>query len=68
MNLKQNTGLLRDWEAIALAIVLMVTGVILLGGDYAGVLSLERIQHFWPVALIAIGLGELPFSNGASRT
>lgn len=48
-----------DWESIVLPIVLMITGAILVGGDYLGVLSLDRIQNFWPISLIAIGLGEL---------
>jgi len=68
MKSKQNSAHLTDWETIALAIVLMITGFALLGGDYAGVLSLQRIQHFWPVAIIAIGVAELPFSSGTSRT
>ena len=48
-----------DWEGIALPIVLMITGLILLGGDYLGMLSLERIQNLWPLALIVIGFVEL---------
>ena len=54
-----------DWEAIALPIVLMLTGLILMGGDLLGVLSLDRIQNLWPVALIAIGATELmPVGGG----
>lgn len=48
-----------DWETIAVAIVLMVTGFILLGGDLFGLLSLDRIQDLWPVALIAVGIIDL---------
>ena len=48
-----------DWEGIALPIVLMITGLILLGGDYLGMVSLERIQNLWPLALIVIGFVEL---------
>jgi hypothetical protein len=48
-----------DWEGIALPIVLMITGLILLGGDYLGMLSLERIQNLWPLALIVIGFVEV---------
>jgi len=48
-----------DWEGIALPIVLMITGLILLGGDYLGMLSPERIQNLWPLALIVIGFVEL---------
>jgi len=54
----------RDWESIVLPIVLMVTGVVLLGGDYLGVLSLDRIQNLWPVALMTIGLAELVPGTG----
>lgn len=48
-----------DWEGLALPIVLMITGLILLGGDYFGMLSLDRIQNLWPLALIVIGVMEL---------
>jgi hypothetical protein len=48
-----------DWASIALPIVLVITGVILLGGDYLGMLSLDRIQNLWPIALILIGFVEL---------
>ncbi len=48
-----------DWEAVAISIVLMLTGTVLLGGDYLGVLSLDRIQNLWPLAVITIGLAEL---------
>ncbi|MGI9074079.1 MAG: LiaI-LiaF-like domain-containing protein [Bryobacteraceae bacterium] len=47
------------WQNMALPMVLIATGLILLGGDYLGILSLDRIQNFWPVAVIAIGLVEL---------
>lgn len=53
-----STGRL-DWESIAIPIVLMLTGLILVGGDYFGVLSLDRIQNLWPAAVILIGLTEL---------
>jgi hypothetical protein len=48
-----------DWESIAIPIILMVTGIVLLGGDYLGFLSLERIQNLWPVAVIMVGVLEL---------
>ena len=48
-----------DWVGIALPIVLIFTGAILVGGDYLGVLSLDRIQNLWPLALIVIGILEL---------
>ncbi len=54
-----------DWESIALPIILMMTGLILVGGDYFGVLSLDGIQNLWPMAVIVIGLTELmPSPNG----
>ena len=48
-----------DWEALTLAFVLILTGFVLLAGDAIGVLSLDRIQNYWPVALITFGLIEL---------
>ena len=64
MEPKNRTFLNKDWESIVLPIVLMVTGVVLLGGDYLGVLSLDRIQNLWPIALMTIGLAELvPTTN-----
>ncbi len=59
MQIKQTISRHSDWESIALPIILMITGLVLLGGDYLGMLSLERIQNLWPVALIATGLVEL---------
>ncbi len=41
----------------------MITGLILLGGDYLGMLSLDRIQNLWPLALIAIGFLDLMPQN-----
>ncbi len=48
-----------DWAEIALPIVLMITGLVLLGGDYLGMLSLDRIQNLWPLALIVVGFLDL---------
>ena len=56
-----------DWETVAIALVLMLTGIILVGGDYVGVLSLDRIQNYWPLALIAIGLTELAPLSGEKQ-
>ncbi|MBV9405296.1 MAG: hypothetical protein JO211_08120 [Acidobacteriaceae bacterium] len=56
---KYRTLFSEDWESIALPIVLMITGIVLLGGDLAGMLSLDRIQNLWPLALVTIGLAEL---------
>ena len=49
----------RDWQGIVLPLVLVITGLILVTGDLMGILSLERIQNYWPVAVIAIGLTDL---------
>jgi hypothetical protein len=39
---------------------MLFTGLILVGGDRVGILSLDRIQNFWPLALIVVGVMELP--------
>lgn len=67
MNTKQRTPRSTDWETIAVAIILMATGFILLGGDLFGLLSLERIQNLWPVALIAVGFIDLLAQNDARQ-
>lgn len=57
-----------DWENIALPIILILTGMVLLGAGLAGWLSLDRIQNLWPAAIILIGLAELfPQHNDHSR-
>ena len=56
-----------DWAGIAVPIVLMITGLILLGGDYLGVLSLDRIQNLWPLALIMIGFVGLSPESDTNR-
>jgi len=47
------------WETLAISIVLIVTGTILLGGDYLGLLSLDNVRNLWPLVLIAIGVMDL---------
>ncbi len=59
MNKNQPPTARIDWEGVLIPIVLMVTGIILIGGDCLGVLSLDRIQNLWPSAVILIGLTEL---------
>jgi hypothetical protein len=49
-----------SWQSLAIPIVLLLTGLILVAGDGVGVLSLDRIQNFWPLALIVVGFMELP--------
>lgn len=67
MNTNRITSRTTDWETVAVAIILMATGLILLGGDMAGILSLDRIQNLWPVALIAAGVIDLFSRSGNSR-
>ncbi len=57
-----------EWEGVAVPIVLIATGLFLLAGDYAGILSLDRIQNLWPVAVIAIGLAELMATRDRSES
>jgi hypothetical protein len=53
----------KDWQGFALPLVLIGTGAILLAGDGFGLLSLDRIQNLWPLAVILIGLvGLMPTS------
>ncbi|HZS53564.1 MAG TPA: DUF5668 domain-containing protein [Bryobacteraceae bacterium] len=52
------------WETIAIGIVLIATGLILVGGDYLGMLSLDNVQNLWPLSLIAIGLVDLKTNSG----
>ena len=56
-----NTGITsqKDWQTLALPLVLMVTGAILLAGDRFGLLSLDRMQNLWPMAVILVGLADL---------
>lgn len=56
------------WQDLALPTVLILTGAILIGANWLGVISLERIQSFWPAALILTGLVQLaPFERGDGR-
>ena len=59
MQQKQAKSWLREFESLALPVVLLLTGLILVGGDRVGILSLDRIQNLWPVALILVGLSDL---------
>ncbi|HEX4167898.1 MAG TPA: hypothetical protein VHZ55_20735 [Bryobacteraceae bacterium] len=59
MRQKQTKSWLREFESLALPVVLLLTGLILVGGDRVGILSLDRIQNLWPVALILVGLSDL---------
>jgi len=48
-----------SWQNVAIPIVFLLTGLILVGGDSLGLLSLDRIQRFWPLAVILVGVMEL---------
>jgi F0F1-type ATP synthase assembly protein I len=67
MDTKQITSRSREWETLGLAIVLIATGLILVGGDVLGWLSLDRIQNLWPAALIVIGMIDLLGRPGSAR-
>ncbi len=54
----------RELESLILPVILLLTGLILIGGDRVGILSLDRIQNLWPVALILVGLSDLLASSG----
>jgi len=56
MNTNKVTSRSADWETIAVAVILMATGFVLLGGDAFGILSLDHIQNLWPVSLIVVGV------------
>ncbi len=53
----------RELEGLILPVILLLTGLILVGGDRVGILSLDRIQNLWPVAFILVGLTDLLTSN-----
>jgi hypothetical protein len=68
MERNQTSNWKQDWESIALPVILMLTGLVLIGGSGLGVVSLDRIQNLWPVALILIGLTELVPSGNSARS
>jgi hypothetical protein len=51
---------MNSWQNLAIPIVVLLTGLILIGGDGVGLLSLDRIQNLWPVALVVLGVMEMP--------
>jgi hypothetical protein len=59
MSTNEFTSRNKNWEGLALPLVLMITGLILVAGDHLGLLSLDRIQNLWPMAVILVGLAEL---------
>lgn len=48
-----------SWQDIALPLVLVLTGLVLVGGDWLGMLSLDRIANYWPCGAILVGLASL---------
>lgn len=57
----------RELEGLILPVVLLLTGLILIGGDHVGILSLDRIENLWPVALILVGLSDLLSNSGEEQ-
>lgn len=49
----------RDWQSLAVPVVLILTGLLLVTGEALGLLSGVRIENLWPIAVLLIGLGEL---------
>lgn len=63
MKRNESGGRMGQLESLVLPVILLLTGLILIGGDRVGLLSLDQIQNLWPVALILIGLSELRGTN-----
>jgi hypothetical protein len=59
MQIKQLYATEPNWETIAISVVLIVTGTILVAGDYVGFLSLDNVRNLWPLTLIVIGVVDL---------
>lgn len=68
MEQKQVANWKQNWESLALPVILMLTGLVLVAASGFGVVSLDRIQNLWPVALVLVGLTELIPSNGSARS
>lgn len=49
----------RDWQSLAVPVVLILTGLLLMTGEALGIFSGIRIENLWPIAVLLIGLGEL---------
>ena len=49
-----------SWQNVATPMVLLLTGLVLLMGDGLGILSLDRIQKFWPLAIVVVAAMESP--------
>lgn len=68
MNTKQITSRFSDLEMIAIALIWIATGLILVGGDLFGILSLDRIENLWPLALIMVGAVDFLLQSDRPRS
>lgn len=48
-----------DATTIVFTMLLIVTGTTLLLGSQVGVFSLDKIEHFWPLSIVATGMAQL---------
>jgi hypothetical protein len=58
-----NVGI--EWKSLILPVVLLLTGTFVLAIAAYGLVSLDRVQNLWPVAIILVGLADL-FTEGPS--
>ena len=56
-----------SWQDIALPLILVLTGLILVGGDWLGVLSLDRIADYWPCGVILVALANMTRPTAGER-
>ncbi len=63
------TGVNRDWQTVAVPLVLILTGLLLMAGEGLGLLSIGRVENLWPLAVLLIGLSELSpdLTNGSAE-
>ena len=54
-----------DWKSLLLPVVLLLTGAFVLAVAAYGLVSLDRVQNLWPLAIILVGLADL-FPEGSS--
>jgi hypothetical protein len=54
-----------DWKSLLLPVVLLLTGAFVLAVAAYGLVSLDRVQNLWPLAIILVGLADL-FTEGSS--
>jgi hypothetical protein len=57
-----------DWEGLLLPVVLVATGAVILAAAHFGLVSLERVQQFWPASIALVALAELfPDTSASGR-